>query len=144
MTNEEWALVKPTLGASEYMPVRIVRRGRRFTWVTTMDGREWRYTSRGLWDGFHSYEAASAEIDAMRAASTAHMHQTRPESPARASTGRRVCRHEHFITMPAVAGRTTTLCRCRTCNRDFDYHTGYLVTFVDGAYRYESSKRPVP
>lgn len=82
MTQEEWALVKPTLGASEYVPVRIVRRGRRFTWVQTVQGTEWRYTSRGLWDGFPSYEAAAAEIDAMRRAAANHVRRLRDESHA--------------------------------------------------------------
>jgi hypothetical protein len=61
-----WALVKPTLCAKEYVPVEIVRRGKRFTFVRTLSGTEWRYNSRGLWDGFQTYEDAQAEIGAMR------------------------------------------------------------------------------
>jgi len=77
MPYEEWALVKPTLGATEYVAVRILRRGRRFTHVQGPAGAEWRYSSRGLWDGFTSYAAAVAEIDEMRAASTAHVLRMR-------------------------------------------------------------------
>jgi len=73
MPDEEWALVKPTIGSTEYMPVRIVRRGRRFTFVETVSGVEQRYNTRALWDGFTSYEAAVAETDAMRAAATAQV-----------------------------------------------------------------------
>jgi hypothetical protein len=73
MPDEEWALVKPTIGSTEYMPVRVIRRGRRFTFVKTVSGQEQRYGTRGLWDGFSSYGAAVTEIDRMRAAATAHV-----------------------------------------------------------------------
>lgn len=77
MIDEQWALVKPTIGSTEYMPVRIVRRGRRFTFVETVSGSEQRYNTRRLWDGFISYDAAVAEIDRMRAAAAAHAMRTR-------------------------------------------------------------------
>lgn len=62
-----WALVKPTIGSRDYMPVEIIRRGKRFTFVRTRNGKEWRYTTRGLWDGFGSEDEAYAMLDKMRA-----------------------------------------------------------------------------
>jgi hypothetical protein len=47
--------------------------------------------------------------------------------------------------MPIAKGRKTALCRCRTCNRDFDHDTGLLVEWTtDAGYVYASSRRPVP
>lgn len=60
-----WALVKPTLTSEEYMPVEVVRVGKRFTFVRTSKGDEWRYPSRGLWT-VASQDAAYAEIEKMR------------------------------------------------------------------------------
>ena len=78
---QEWALVKPTLGSTDYVPAKILRRGKRFTFVEHLPGVEWRFTSRGLWDGFDSREAAWAEIDKMRAATREYLLATRtPET----------------------------------------------------------------
>ncbi|MFZ3482105.1 hypothetical protein [Sphingomonas sp. 3-13AW] len=79
MSKEEWALGKPTIRSSEYMPVRIVRRGRRSIFVETVSGVEHRYTTRGLWDGFASDDAAVTEINEMRAASTEHVLKMRSQ-----------------------------------------------------------------
>ena len=73
-----WALVKPTLSSLEYMPVEVVRRGKRFTFVRTRSGKEWRYTTRGLWDGFPTEEAAYAEIQKMRESVAALSRATSP------------------------------------------------------------------
>jgi len=77
MPYEEWALVKPTLGATEYVAVRILRRGRRFTHVQGPAGAEWLFSCGGLWVVFTSSAAAVALIDALRAASTAHVLRMR-------------------------------------------------------------------
>ncbi len=64
--NLGWALVRPTICATEYMPVEVVRKGKRFTFVRTLSGKQDRYTTRGLWE-VPTFEAAMAEIDQMRA-----------------------------------------------------------------------------
>lgn len=61
-----WALVKPAINADEYMPVEILRKGKRFTFVSSGRGGEWRYSSRGLWDGFATEEDARAMLERMR------------------------------------------------------------------------------
>lgn len=66
MNDLGWALVKPTLSAKEYIPVEVVRRGKRFTFVRTLNGQEWRYTTRGLWDGFKTEEDATAKLEELR------------------------------------------------------------------------------
>jgi hypothetical protein len=68
-----WALVKPTLTSTEYMPVEIIRRGKRFTFVRTRSGIEWRYKTRGLWDGFASEEAAYDELQKLRASTAEYL-----------------------------------------------------------------------
>lgn len=66
MPDLGWALVKPTLGSTEYMPVKVVRKTKRFAYVLTPSGKEWRYSARGFWDGFATEEAAYAELQKMR------------------------------------------------------------------------------
>lgn len=62
----EWALIKPTISATEYMPVEIVRRGTRFTFVRGPKGTEWRVTTRGLWGGFSSEQSAYDMLEKLR------------------------------------------------------------------------------
>lgn len=55
------------------------------------------------------------------------------------------CAHEDSSAIPIAKARKTALCRCRTCNRDFDHDTGLLVEWTtDAGYVYASSRRPVP
>jgi hypothetical protein len=65
-TDLGWALVHPTLTSREYMPVEVVRRGRRYTFVRTRRGDVWRVNTRGLWDGFATEDAAYSELQKMR------------------------------------------------------------------------------
>jgi len=59
-----WALVKASSTASHYSKVRITRSGKRFTWVRSSSGMEWRETTRGLWT-FETEATADAELDTL-------------------------------------------------------------------------------
>jgi len=59
-----WALVKASSTATHYSKVQIIRSGKRFTWVRSSSGMEWRETTRGLWT-FETEAAADAELDTL-------------------------------------------------------------------------------
>lgn len=59
-----WALIKATSSATHYSKVKIIRTGKRFTYVQTGAGSEWRMTTRGLW-AFETEAAADAELDTL-------------------------------------------------------------------------------
>jgi hypothetical protein len=54
------------------------------------------------------------------------------------------CPHTDSFVMPrGNSSTTTTISRCRTCNRDFDYDTGFLLAWRDGRYVYASKGTPI-
>lgn len=70
--DQGWALIKATSTATHYSKVKVIRTGKRFTYVQTGAGNEWRMTTRGLWT-FPSEAAADAELDVLAAIWRDHM-----------------------------------------------------------------------